>query len=225
MRIKSYKSFINEGLIRSVDIDLVRKNLIRKEGIIPDNITIYNQYDDIDKIGIWFNFKNHHKIKRVHNKMKVFGWFLSSISTTDPSQPTWENEWVNDIDIDELMIMFKDEYRDDELSFNYERKFEKEVDTKYDKLYHATSLDNIERIKKYGLVPRSGNKKSIHPDRIYLVHDIKDFDDTDLFEYLDRPVILEIDNHDDPIKLHHDINMKGGLYTTDNISPDRIKFP
>lgn len=226
--LKPYSNFLNEGLTRSVDADTVRKNLIRKEGINPDSITLNG--DKADRINICFTSKNADKLRKVHDKMtKAFGWFLSAVGTDDLGDPYWEQEMVDEIDIDETVRLLKwyvEEYDDEFPAYMiYERKFEKEYDLKPTTLYHVTSLDSINKIKRQGLVPKSRNKKSIHPDRIYLVVKKEDFNNTDLLDYINKPVILEIDNSKLNLKLHHDINFDGAVYTTDNIPPQSIKFP
>jgi len=225
--LKPFISFINEGLIRSIDAETVRKNLISKEGIDPDSIILT---DNESKVNIWFNSKNADKLRKVHDKMtKAFGWFLSAIGTDDLGDPYWEQEMVDEIDIDETARLLKWNFEENDYEIEtcmiYERKFEKEYDGNPTTLYHVTSRDSVEKIKKQGLVPKSRNKKSIHPDRIYMVVNKEDFDKTDLFDYLSQPVILEIDNSNLKLKLHNDVNFDGAVYTTDNIPPQSIKFP
>ena len=94
-------------------------------------------------------------------------------------------------------------------------------------LYHLTKKSNLGKILSKGLIPRSRNKKTEHPERIYVVTDknhlysllpqFKKYDDT---EY----IILTINyNSADKPKLYYDTNyMNYGYYILDNISPKDI---
>jgi hypothetical protein len=95
-------------------------------------------------------------------------------------------------------------------------------------LYHVSPLRYIDKILKKGLSPRSGNKLTIHPERIYLT------DSEDVIEYFGRYLIENQDEDGYCVysvstknidKLYSDINMRnGGYYTINNIPPTDIEL-
>lgn len=54
-----------------------------------------------------------------------------------------------------------------------ESKFDEVLKHKPNTIYHVTNINNLNKIKKIGLVPKSKNKKSHHLDRIYLTTNSK----------------------------------------------------
>lgn len=94
-------------------------------------------------------------------------------------------------------------------------------------LYHLTKKSNLGKILSKGLIPRSLNKKTSHPERIYvttekkylkqLLPQFKKYDDTDY-------IILTINyNSVDKPELYYDTNfMNYGYYILDNIAPKDI---
>lgn len=100
-------------------------------------------------------------------------------------------------------------------------------------LYHTSPLKFKNKILKGGLSPRSGNKLSKHPERIYLTDDLntaiqfgsylKNFDNDNEF-YQDGYCIYSIDGKGIS-KLYSDVNFReGGFYTLNNIKPEFIKL-
>lgn len=106
-----------------------------------------------------------------------------------------------------------------------EPKYDTKIDPLPNVLYHATLDIYIKRIKNYGLMPKSQNKLSQHPERIYLTDNIK-LANT-FGEYLKNMhkqdySICEIDTTGLTINLYRDINLPEGYYTLNNISKDFI---
>jgi hypothetical protein len=98
--------------------------------------------------------------------------------------------------------------------------------------YHLSPIDNESKIQKTGLIPKSKNKKSIHPERIYLFDDYTDYNillanlkmhDMKSFGYSRLYNLYEI-TMNDKIILHTDPSFTDGYYTYDNISPKDIKI-
>ena len=129
-------------------------------------------------------------------------------------------EWLKDYDNDTKPIAFVIEAK-----YDYEVKIP-EI------LYHTSPIRFKDKILKYGLVPKSGNKLSKHPERVYLTDDL---DKTSIFsEYLKNDnsneyhksgyCIYQI-NGKSISKLYSDVNLRdGGFYTTDNISTNNLKL-
>jgi hypothetical protein len=115
----------------------------------------------------------------------------------------------------------------------YEAKYEDGLYTNNiicpDKLYHLTFQDNKESILQKGIYPKTKNRKSIHPERIYLF-DNKDNYDVLLknLKFVDKEnkkyMLLEIDCSNDELILHTDPNYLIGYYTYDNINPNNLKI-
>jgi len=96
-------------------------------------------------------------------------------------------------------------------------------------LYHATLSKNNNSISKVGLIPRSNNKKTTHPDRIYVTKDLKiaNILGKDLFKDVTSTdiSIWEIDTNGLDMRLYKDINfIKYGFYTLSNIPPNNLKL-
>ncbi|CAG7579858.1 MAG: hypothetical protein SLAVMIC_00129 [uncultured marine phage] len=237
--LKEFNTFLNEGLIQSVELKKIMKHLFKHEGFTNDDAWVISSrrgdMQGLEKLKLEYNYKNIDKVDRVHNKLiNVFGWYLSAIETYDMGEPFLDLEEVKDLEnqLDSLKsTMKKNKEEEDKLIFVYEPKYDLEFDKEdfeefegiLESYIHITDFDNLDNIRKRGLVPRSKMKKSLHPDRVYFVTRLDSYNDTGLDQYIDRPIVLEV-NKDLDIKLYHDPNMKDAIYTTDNISPDDIKI-
>lgn len=112
--------------------------------------------------------------------------------------------------------------------FDIEPKYDLEILPLPDVLYHATENSNYVKINKIGLVPKSGNKLSSHPERIYLTDSLKMaklFSNYIHSTYNKESIILEIDTIGLNMKLYSDLNMRDkGYYTLSNIPSRNIKI-
>ena len=95
-------------------------------------------------------------------------------------------------------------------------------------LFHTSPIKYTKNILKVGLIPRSKNKLSNHPERIYLTDKIdicKNFGDYIIDNGIDKDYsVFVIDTNNLNLTLYRDINMKAhGYYTLQNISPKNIK--
>jgi len=98
-----------------------------------------------------------------------------------------------------------------------------------DKLYHLSKQENKDSILKKGIYPKSKNRLSVHPERIYLFEDVNNYEvlfnkmkfiDSEKNDYL----LLEIDCSIDKLFLHTDPNYRLGYFTYDNINPKNIRI-
>ena len=114
----------------------------------------------------------------------------------------------------------------------FRAKFDVEVKRKTwpDKLYHITPLKNKNRITKYGLVPKSGNKKLKHEDAIYFYSKLEDtkilYNELKDYTEINKYILLEIEMVNMPrfFKLFRDPDKSDAYFTKDNVSIHAIKF-
>lgn len=112
------------------------------------------------------------------------------------------------------------------LGFYLEAKYD--IKVKVPKLlYHTSPIKYKNKISKIGFIPKTGNKKSNHPDRIYLTDDLKtafDFGLNIRRELLEGFCIYEI-NGDCITNLYSDVNLRNsGFYTLQNIKPESFRL-
>lgn len=109
-----------------------------------------------------------------------------------------------------------------------------------DNLYHLSPMKNTDSIKRYGLHPKSKNKNSTHPDRIYLFDNINNLDKLlDELKYNDKKksidgkyFLIKIDTNQiylkqklkDRIILHTDSNYLQGYYSYDFFHPTVLEI-
>jgi hypothetical protein len=112
------------------------------------------------------------------------------------------------------------------LVFDFEAKYDPEIEVpQY--VYHITTAKFVNKIKQIGLTPKTLEKRSAHPERIYVSLSKKDSDF--LFRGLkqhfgkNQGVELTIDTSLLKDPFYEDPNFKGkGVYTYQNISPQAI---
>ena len=125
------------------------------------------------------------------------------------------------------------EYNNDTkpIAFILEAKYDYQVEIP-ETLYHASPIRFKDKIVKFGLTPKTGNKLSNHPERIYLTDDLNkaiDFgnylreeEDSEWYKngycvYSVKGICIS--------KLYSDVNFrKGGFYTLNNIKSENIKL-
>lgn len=117
----------------------------------------------------------------------------------------------------------------------YDGRYKIFFEAKYDKvvyvrtnLYHVTTKDKSEKIKKLGLTPKSMSKISEHPDRIYLAINesgVEIITDGLRKHYKNKELVtlkINIDKIRDH-KFMKDPNFIYGVYTYQNIHPAAIE--
>jgi hypothetical protein len=99
-------------------------------------------------------------------------------------------------------------------------------------LYHLTPQSNKNSIILKGIYPKSKNRISNHPERIYLFDNINDFSAllktlkfNDILDKNEKEYILiSINCEEYKLILHTDPNYRIGWYTYDNINPYNISI-
>jgi hypothetical protein len=157
---------------------------------------------------------------------------INYVSGMKNSKKWHDNMW-------EELVKYSEYYSS--ITIKFESKFDDFEDcVDIDYLYHITNNSYVDKILKSGLVPKSKNKLSTHPDRIYLCKTIQDCENLKIHMYnsdkfnnfgMDYKkennksleyTILKIDIKDLKIKIFKDPNYKQGYYIINNIEPSRI---
>lgn len=240
---KDYVDAINEGLIKTHDLNKISYDIYRSLSLLNFDVSVDN---NVNKFTI--NINNFNKISE--NKIKLM---LDHIMVSVVNRGGWFPSYMNLINIDykekltkfNLKYLIKKQQSLFKVSIIFESKFGDIIYDVPDKLYHLSIQEYDEKIKKIGLIPKSKSKLTSHIDRIYLcktVDDCKSLINQMLLYYEDEksknvfdigkekyqkntnPIIYEIDNSDKIInKLYDDINYENGYYTTTNIYPEYIR--
>lgn len=143
------------------------------------------------------------------------GYFISKVTIDG-------EEWVKDFSQDDCPV-----------ALCIESKYDMEVSIP-EVMYHASPLRHKQKIMKSGLSPRTGNKLSRHPERIYLTDDankaimfgkyLMGTEGGHSEWYQNGFCVYEISG-EGVGKLYSDVNLReGGFYTMWNISPRHIKM-
>ena len=215
--LEIFKEQINEGLYKTYPVDFVLKHFRKYIGFSTD----------------WKEF--------VRNFPNCPGFITNVVGENG-------NEYIEFVAIDNQELLekadkalnlcgyykaFCEPYGDCKgyVQSGYEKRHDVPIKLKSNKLYHITRRESIPKIKREGLVPKSRNKQTYHPERIYFF--TKDYGKNG-FETIAKNlygnsstfgyVIFEIDtNKLNDVTFHYDVNTQDGVYTTDNIPPDAIK--
>jgi hypothetical protein len=226
LMITKFQIFIKEGLIISTSnekmVNVLRKSLKEYPCMITSGgIDIYDEY----YMNQMYSFKavdnnkiNGIDVKKVDNFIRPFGWFISSIITTENVKLTDMAKYTEKILSGKYSIKIK--------QVSIEQKFGDEMKDFPNTLYHITDQKFIPKIKEKGLIPRYMGKRTIHPERIYLCDE---YGLSQLYgefkSLLEKPTTISIDMSKLTIKLFQDNNFQlGGYYTLENIPPKYIDF-
>lgn len=199
-RTKFGKLSISEGLIFTHPVDKSTSILKRR----------FSELEvEIEEDGeIYIEIKQPSKIGKYLPIITNLGYFIS-LYTLDGSN------WLKDYNNETEMI-----------AFYLEPKYDIKVDIP-SILYHVSPIRFKDKISKIGFIPKSGNKISSHPERIYLTDDLKtaiSFGDNIKSETNSGYCIYKISG-DCIENLYSDINLRnGGFYTLQNISPDNFEL-
>lgn len=153
--------------------------------------------------------------KELLKLIESMGYFVSYISTGERGESLQDKKLIED-------TLTKAE----RISIGIEPYYDEKVSFEGEYLYHTTDKRNIDKIKKFGLVPKSKNTRSFYPERIYLspneiwMETIKNQLSSDKSgEYVN----MRIKNFKG-LNLYKDLRFKGGFFTYDNISPEHIEL-
>jgi hypothetical protein len=197
--------------------DSLTKSLI-KSGINIDNtiselerqISEFNYGD----VSIFTDFNNKELSLELISLINSMGYFISVVNLKAGEKLKDKNDIEKTLtNSDRISIMIEPNY-DDKIDFNGEY------------LYHTTDSKNLDKILKYGLIPKSKNTRSFYPERIYLSPN-EDWMSSIRQELVGdkggEHVNLRIKNFKG-LSLYKDVRFKGGFFTYDNISPKYIEL-
>lgn len=244
LNFSEYVNKINEGLIKSYDINYSKNYLIDVLDKLNLKYDIETKYNNTISIEIDdFNKIDSTLVKHVLNyildtTVNLLGYF--------PSYMKMYN-WANDIktevfDIDRLLSMYSNISK---VYITFESKFDEETEVP-NKLYHITIQEYEKSILSKGIIPKSKSKFSKHDynSRIYVCSSIEDckkliskmkyyytkekidiaFNNKHYKKNTDW-VLFEIDTECSEIEtLYSDPNYLNGYYITDNIDPNCLKI-
>ena len=246
MYIHTFKSFneieknVNEGLIKTYPIksaiNFIENALIdyRMKFKINNVDTISNVFD-LEIYDYCYNDLLNLKMCAIESSLvNVCGYYPSRVKIEYCSGMEDTKKW-NDSMWDDL-VNYSKYYKN--ISIHFESKFDEEVITTNKYMYHITNEIYVKKILKNGLAPKSKNKLSSHPDRIYICKSIEDVKKliskmraSDTYNNLglntkkgDKYSVLQIDIENIDIKIRKDPNYEDGYYITRNIEPDRIEI-
>lgn len=220
-----YPKFINEGLISTYPSERVRNVILRKFGLMDEQVEIRRisaNEGDVDLITIIIP-KNSTKdyIGDITHEMETCGYFRSQ-----EMQPYCGGNVYG-------VLVFEPKY-----SNNISTKIRESCHY----LYHCTDSVNINKILKKGLIPRSNNALFMFPDRIYafkgdvltqeqieIMYQIQMKHNEDIsgtknpIEKLEYYLLtIDINKIPQDVKLYSDPLSKGAVFTNDNIPPSAI---
>jgi hypothetical protein len=195
-RSKFGKLIITEGLIFTHPVDK-SVNILKRR--FPE-LKI-----DIEKDGeIYIENQSIQELSKYLPIITNLGYFISLLTFNGDN---WDKEY---------------DVNDKPLAFYIEAKYDIKVEVPKI-LYHVSPIRFKDKISKIGFIPKTGNKMSKHPERIYLTDDLNIAftfglnikNDTDSGFCIYRIDSRSIDN------LYSDINLrKNGYYTLQNIKPE-----
>ena len=211
---------IYEGLISAVPIDSFT-DYIHRWTLASEK---FNVVDKINKIQLVF--KQNLTNKELGNLIQFInrlGWFVSAYVIWENGKMVpkkFNSEEFEKNDLNKKLVLFQ-----------LESKFDIEVGVSaYNILYHTTPSINDPKIEKIGLVPKTLNKISTHPDRIYFCIQEEDLQQISELINKNNPEfktftwykvdVKRANRHTGNIRFFRDPNFPDALYTLSNIHKD-----
>lgn len=215
-----YCKKLGEALIRTYPLDKVKIALEKRCGIYDDQIIFEKRENNgvcVTLIGVAIPYNSSKEyIGKIVNTMNTYGY--NQMSRLERNS-----------DLPQIGILaFEPKYTED---------ISEEVREKYKYLFHTTSSSHLEKIKKYGLVPKEGDNVFMYPNRVYCLNgDSLNDEQIELIRRIQLSkdevknkinkqfYLLTIDISKLPknIKMYSDPNSVDSIFTYDNIPPSAI---
>jgi hypothetical protein len=214
---------LHEGLIKTTPTDQAIK-IISKEVSYLKNVDIFNEGSYIflefepQYLSDTFDFSNIHKVLILANNL---GYFVSMFTYINDKGADTTEKYTSS-SFKNIIINKKPKV----IILQFESKYDSIVDIpRY--VYHITSADNINKIKRIGLTPRTQSKLSNHPERIYVSLDEENssemYWEVRGFFRNKTGIELVIDTNQLNQPFYDDPNFQdSGVYTYKNIPPQAI---
>lgn len=237
MKIIYIKQIIKEEVVKNIN---EFNNSLDAEDAIKflDNepkygISNINVDENNDIIEITFHELTKSYLNHINIVMDSLGWYPYTLPNDDKydEKKLEKYYWNNQYNLSNK-----------NLKISYAKKYDKEIKANTKFLYHATNDLHIDKIKKYGLHPKSKNEMATYPNRIYLTKTYDYAEDIAINPFgglwtklndkkghhkqkiATKMYILKIDISKIPnIKLYKDNFYSGGFYTQNAIPPSAIK--
>lgn len=222
---KEFKKFLTEGLIMTHNIDNTISILDMNLSKLVNNYNISKLKNYVFDIEIYLEISE--KILDIlFTIVNNCGYFpsyiwLKNINNSINYKYNYD-KLINDINSKNITF----------IKIRFEAKYDELVETKNEYFYHVCKKQNLKKILNIGIIPKSKSKVTTHPERIYLIKNIKDAKDLiKKMEFTDNVnnqnnteyIILKVKI--DNIKLYNDPNYdKIGVYTYDNINRNNIEL-
>ena len=219
----NYLEFISESRYKTHGLSSVKRTLPKLLNSLKCDFEIEYNYPT-DDFAIYFNDLTD-DIKNVFIvRAELLGYYPSVFSIDDIEK---RNKDIKDID--GFVKFVKDFNLNDKnkVYIQFESWLDEIVETP-PLLYHVCRTIDVEKIKRYGLSPRSKHKISYHPDRIYLVDGLlvavnilnqlkitEKNKDEKSYKYS----IVKIKPETEKLNIRKDPNFDSGFYSTQNILP------
>lgn len=219
-----------ENGAKSVNVKLFKEGLIKT---YPFDFTVQRlgKYGSVklisNKIYLGLNKHFFENIEGIIKYLNTLGYFVATFKVLEKSQEMKPENYKNFNNIEDVLNVVGNAQQ---IWIEIEAKHDKSFDSVSSFFYHLTSKNNLNRIKRQGLVPKSNAKKSYHPHRIYIVDEINSLKEL-LVQFSEIEgkkvsdyVILKIDyNLTNKPKIYNDPNFLNlGYYFVDNIPPKAI---
>ena len=189
--------------------------IITDEKMIKKYQPEFNYNIKYHDISLFYDNNNEKILKDVISIINSGGYFISVANKLgEPHNKITDKNKIYDLLKNENSISLMIEPIYGEAISKYKNKY----------LYHTTPIKYLNNIMKTGLVPKTKDKRSFYPGRIYLSPNLKwnESIKTQLeSETNEDYVTLRVTNFKD-MKLYPDIRFKGGYFTYDNIRPENI---
>jgi hypothetical protein len=149
--------------LKSLNINTVKRVIDSSFGHL--NIRMNTISDNLFSMTIFLEYEYYvdynYFINEILYKLKILGWYCSMLDGKAYSEKTYNK-----------FIIGKIKSKAPWLSLRFESIHSQSIDLKdrgIEKIYHITTLDVVEKIKKFGLSPKNGIKNIFHPKRIYFL--------------------------------------------------------
>jgi len=229
-KINSIKEPIRDGLRKQLEEFLLLTEGLIKTYPLTDTITMLNNLGISDNYIRTYNDNNTHKIyifinndsnifNQINNKLKLYGWLFSNYETIDGDYGNTIEKILNCSHIHSFWVAFVAKY-DTVVNNKYIPKF----------IYHITPKSKLTKILNNGLSPKSYNKLTNYPERVYFILDerpilalTKELFKANKSEFKNKETysVLKIINFD-RINFYKDPESNYSIYTFDNIPPNNI---